>query len=202
MIMYANRDDLLFAISYDSTFLGDLQIFLSQEGRQLEQITPTDFLKLRTPAGHYINLVTVDMSLRKQITQHLDTIGALRFSFVHKSTTFFELSSIGPGVSVGPNSTIDRNVTLTKDIIINPQSLIGHNTVIKTGCYISPGVTISGSVQIGEFCYIGISTTVVDKVKITNFVKTGAASIIRKDITEPGVYVTINETVKLSDKYV
>lgn len=200
MILYADPTDLLFAISYDSTFLGDLRIFLGQEGRQLQQITPEEFLKLSEPAGHYINLVTIDTALRKKITEHLDKINAQRFSFVHSSTTFFELQSIGPGVSVGPNSTVDRNTILTKDIIINPQSLIGHSTVVKTGSYISPGVIVSGSVEIGEFCYIGISTTIVDKIKITNFVKTGAATVVRKNITEPGVYTTINETIKLPTK--
>lgn len=200
MILYADPTDLLFAISYDSTFLGDLKIFLAQEGRQLQQITPEEFLKISEPAGHYINLVTIDTTLRKKITEHLDKINAQRFSFVHSSTTFFELQSIGPGVSVGPNSTVDRNTILTKDIIINPQSLIGHSTVVKTGSYISPGVIVSGSVEIGEFCYIGISTTIVDKIKITDFVKTGAATVVRKNITEPGVYTTINETIKLPAK--
>jgi UDP-3-O-[3-hydroxymyristoyl] glucosamine N-acyltransferase len=200
MILYTTPDDELVAISYDSATLDDLKILLSQEGRVLQHITPEEFLKIPAPSGCYVNLITIDMALKKQVTQHLDNINAQRFSFIHPSADVAELNSIGPGVVIGPFVSIYRNAKITKDLVIQAQTVVGHKAVLKTGSYIGPGVIVGGTSEIGEFCYIGMSTTIVDKIKITDFVKTGAAAVIRKDITDPEVYITINNTVKLSNK--
>jgi hypothetical protein len=63
------------------------------------------------------------------------------------------------------------------------------------------GSNFSGSVQIGIYCILGVGAVVFDKVKITSYVKIGGATVIKNDITQPGVYATIKITKKLSYRY-
>jgi UDP-3-O-[3-hydroxymyristoyl] glucosamine N-acyltransferase len=197
MILYNENNSPLVAISYKSTFLDDLTIFLAQEGMKLCHKTPEEFFSDSEHHGHYINLINKDFELREKISNELDRTNSKRFSFVHHSSTVFEQSSIGPGVLVGPNSTIDKNVFLEKDIMINPQTLIGHKTYISHGCYVSPGTLISGAVKIGKFCYIGLGSVIIDNITICDYVRTGAATVVRKSIAEPGTYITKNQIEKL-----
>lgn len=177
----------LIAVSYESSMFNNLVWFCQQHSRTLHRISPEDFFSSRDTSGCYINLVTLDMELRKKISHELDIRQLKRFSYVHENCV--NLGSIGPGCFFCPFITLGTYTKIEKDVISMGQSSIGHNSIIGQGTVMSPSVTISGSVKIGNFCKINTRATVLDHLSIADEVHITAGSMVRKNITESGHYL-------------
>lgn len=188
------------AISFETSLFLDLEKFLFEDhGVRLDRIDPYNFLSQDQLSEQYINLVVNDLALRKQVSQRLDALQALRFSYVHP-TVWSDSKTISGGVLIYPNCTLYRGVQVDQDVIIHGQTGLGHQSSLGKGSVVSGGVIICGSAKIEEFCVIGARVLIFDKVSICNNVVVGAGSIIRQNITEPGTYTTSYRTAKLPTK--
>lgn len=100
---------------------------------------------------------------------------------------------LGEHITIGANTTIHRAVFSDTRVDsychIGANCNIGHNCFIGEGSMLTASICLAGSVRIGMNCWLGIGTLVVDGVKICANVKTGAGTVVTKDITEPGLYV-------------
>jgi UDP-3-O-[3-hydroxymyristoyl] glucosamine N-acyltransferase len=180
----------LFAVSFDTATYQDLESFVNEHPNySLSRVDPEDFLSSSPSYGSYINLVIKDIELRKQVTAQLDSKPYKRFSFVHRQS-HASLAKIELGCMIYPLAAIYPGVKVHRDVIVHSQTLIAHQCNIKTGTFVSGGVSIAGGASIGEFCTIGLGTVIIDKVSLSNDVFVGANTLIRKDITEPGSYIT------------
>lgn len=103
---------------------------------------------------------------------------------------------VGQGVVIYPGTVIDREAVIEDNVVINLRCVIAHNSVIGRHCFLSPNVTVAGFTQIGESCFLGCSCTIADNVKVADNVVVGAASLIRHDITEQGVYTGYGEKMR------
>jgi sugar O-acyltransferase (sialic acid O-acetyltransferase NeuD family) len=103
---------------------------------------------------------------------------------------------IGQGVIIYPGTVIDRETVIEDNVIINLRCVVAHNSVIGRHCFLSPNVTVVGFTEIGESCFLGCSCTIADNVKVTDNVVIGAASLIRHDIAEQGVYTGYGEKMR------
>lgn len=138
----------------------------------------------------YVNLVVKqDFKIRKQITEFLDNNNLDRFTYIHPSAVV-SLSSciIHPGVIIGPLVGIAFGVEIERDVMILAQAGIAHGCKINAGTYISGQTCIGGSTNIGKFCYFGMRSVVYDRVSIADDVTISVASVVRKSITQAGVY--------------
>ena len=120
----------------------------------------------------------------KQIGYHFPIIQS-KHSIISKYSNIEEGTVIMPGVVINPGVTIGKNC------IINTGSIIEHDCKIDDHTHIAPGVTISGGVRIGKCSHIGTGTTIIQNIEITENCIIGAASLVLKDISDPGIYYGI-----------
>jgi acetyltransferase-like isoleucine patch superfamily enzyme len=109
---------------------------------------------------------------------------------------------IGDRVDIGANTVIHRGViddtTIGNDTKIGSNVSIAHNCRIGSRVMITSGSIIAGSVTIGHGCWLGVGTIIRDHIKICKGVRTGAGSVVVKNITEPGTYFG-NPAVKMGE---
>jgi acetyltransferase-like isoleucine patch superfamily enzyme len=112
--------------------------------------------------------------------------------------------SIGDGSFVGPFVEIQRDVTIGRRCRIQSHAFICELVTIGDDCFISHGAmfindlfSIGGpakgrrdlwrSTRIGNGVSIGTNATILP-VNICDGVVVGAAAVVTKDITKPGIY--------------
>ena len=182
-----------YAVSFDSALCKDLQEACRVEGIEISRISVEDFMSGSNNNNDcYINLVTRDLYLRAEISDKFDKENVNRFSYV--SPYVSDLSgSIQEGSAVWPWTTIISNVKIDKDFICMGHASIGHNSTIGQGTILSPSVVISGSVNLGKFCYLRTRSTILDKISTCDYVDIGAGSLIRKNITTSGRWISTSK---------
>lgn len=184
-MLYSNSNKPYVAISYDSMTFNDL-IYFSQT--PIGRISPDEFLKNPSDENQYINLVNIELELRKQISNVLDNNSLQRFSYAHQ-TSLLSDACIGPGAFVYPGCILYPRTTLGSDVLLHANTMVCHGSTIDTGTVTAIGVTIAGSSTVGKFCFLGIKSTIVDKVTVCDNVILGANSLILQNINKPGKYV-------------
>jgi UDP-3-O-[3-hydroxymyristoyl] glucosamine N-acyltransferase len=99
---------------------------------------------------------------------------------------------IGNDVEIGANSTIDRGAiddTIIEDgVRIDNLVQIAHNVVIGAHTAMAAMSGISGSTVVGKRCMFAGQSGVVGHINICDDVVVGGATMISKDIREPGFY--------------
>ena len=108
---------------------------------------------------------------------------------IHSSVIIDPSCSIGRGVFILPGCTLDMNVTIEDNVLMNTGCVIAHDSRIQAHSFISPGVVIAGFVNVGRCCNIGINTTIIDNVIISDEVQTGGGTVVIKNIDKAGLYV-------------
>ena len=174
------------AVSYDTTTFADLCEYMKEEDVELVRVDPEQPL---SKDYQYINLVTQDFELRKQINQQLNE--HTRFSYIHPSTVVGKNTSIGQGVFVYPMCAIYSNSTIDNDVLIHGHGFVAHGVRIKQGTIFAPRVSVSGSTTVGEYCFVGIGATLIDKVKVCNRAYIGAGAVVVDDIILAGTYIGV-----------
>ena len=125
---------------------------------------------------------------RKSIfEQYCDKIPFL--NVVSPSAIIESTAILNRGIVIYPGVIIDKEVVIGDNVLLNLGCCIAHNCKIGHSSYISPRVAFSGFVTVGEKCFVGTNSTFVDGVTVTDNVFLGAASLVLKDIVEPGKYV-------------
>jgi UDP-3-O-[3-hydroxymyristoyl] glucosamine N-acyltransferase len=100
--------------------------------------------------------------------------------------------AIGNDVEIGANTTIDRGAvddTVIEDgVRIDNLVQIGHNVVVGAHTAMAAMSGISGSTVVGKRCLFAGQSGVVGHINICDDVVVGGATMISKDIREPGFY--------------
>jgi len=99
---------------------------------------------------------------------------------------------IGNDVEIGANTTIDRgsidNTIIGDGARLDNLIQIAHNVVIGAHTAIAAQAGIAGSTVIGERCMFAGQSGVVGHIRICDDVIVGGATVITKNIDEPGFY--------------
>lgn len=133
---------------------------------------------------------------RRDIYQFLTERGIPLATIIAPQVYVDPTARIGQGVIIYPGTIIDRETVIEDNVLINLRCVVAHNSVIGRHCFLSPNVTVVGFTEIGESCFLGCSCTIADNVKVTDNVVVGAASLIRHDLTEQGVYTGYGEKMR------
>lgn len=100
--------------------------------------------------------------------------------------------SIGNDVEIGANTTIDRGAiedTVIEDgVRLDNLVQIAHNVRLGEHTAMASLSGISGSTIVGKRCMFGGQSGVVGHISICDDVVVGGATMISKDIREPGFY--------------
>lgn len=189
-MIYRESDKPLIAVSFETETYKQLKYLISveQPEQNLDRIDPEDFLKNPSSNYQYVNLVTKDFDLRKQISQAIDSNNLERFTYIDD---FFgrpaQRSIVGAG-SVLFQAVFCYSATFGKDCIVHGRTAFAENVTVGQGSFFSSGVTVAGSAKIGDFCFVSTNVTVMDHVTIANDVRLLPGLVVKKDITQSGVY--------------
>lgn len=97
-------------------------------------------------------------------------------------------SNILPGTVVLHHAAINAAVDIGKGCIINTFANIEHDVVVGDYCHISTGAIVNGNCRVGNTTFLGSQSVMVNGVSITDGCVVGAGSIVRKDLTQKGIY--------------
>jgi UDP-3-O-[3-hydroxymyristoyl] glucosamine N-acyltransferase len=175
----------------DAVFVRDLTNLLSDPSRHIVVIEPTQFLTMSEPQHQgYLICVNRDMSLRKQLVDHLETHKFPEFTYVHPSAIVLPDCKIGSGTFIGPFCFLASKAVVEDHCIVSPYSMISHLSAIGKGTVIQPGTIIAGTVNVGKYCKFNLKASVIDNIDIADNTEIAAVSTITKPVTEPnGFYV-------------
>ncbi len=109
-------------------------------------------------------------------------------NYIHKTCIVDSTAKLGQGVILMADVMLYMDAVVDDNVYVNPRSFITHARVRKHSI-ISSHVIVAGRGDVGESCNIGVSTCVSSDVVICNGVRTGAGTVVVRNITEPGLYV-------------
>jgi len=99
---------------------------------------------------------------------------------------------VGDRVEIGSNTTIDRGALKDTEIHdgvkIDNLVHIAHNVVVGENTAIAACTGIAGSTIIGKRCSISGQVSIFGHIELTDDVVIAATSLVRRTITEPGIY--------------
>jgi UDP-N-acetylbacillosamine N-acetyltransferase len=130
-----------------------------------------------------------DNSIRKKIFQK------------YQNTNNFNIKIIYNSSQISQSVRIEKQVFISKGVIVNPNSSIAMGTIINTGSiiehdckigefsHIAPGVTICGNVQVGDNVLIGAGTVVLPNIRIGSNSVIAAGSTVYQNIPDNSTYI-------------
>lgn len=99
-------------------------------------------------------------------------------------------AKLGEGNYVGPHTTIAAHTVVENNVFIHGNCLIGHDSHIKSHSYFSGRDFMAGFCELGERVFVGLSVCIADHMTVTDDVWVGIGSIVAKDLTVPGKYMS------------
>ena len=117
-------------------------------------------------------------------------------NLISKNSNISLLSKVGIANFFNHFCFIGPNVIIGDNNIINTKSLIEHDVKIGSHCHIGPDVKIGGGSFIGNNVMCGIGSILINKIKICSDVILGAGSIVTKNISKPGTYITVENKLR------
>lgn len=155
--------DVLAGYGYDVPWLGTIDSYSPCEGDGF-------IMAIGSPAG------------KRRVHERLQARGAVFPSLIHPTAKIARTAHVAEGVLIlfnsatGPNSRVDRFVT------INTGSGLGHDASVGEFTTLSSKVDITGNVHVGKDAMIGSNAVFVPGVKIGDGATVGAGSVIYRSV--------------------
>jgi len=149
-----------------------------------------DLLKIKEPINVFIGAAF--QNIKKRVYDKLASQKHISFpSLIAKNAWISKGVTIGKGVIVYPNVSVNYGCTLNDFSIINMNCAIGHECSIGKFTSLAPGVNLGGNTIIGEFTEMGIGSSTKQFIHIGNNVQVGGQAMvvdnIKSDVRVKGV---------------
>lgn len=130
-----------------------------------------------------IAICTGEPSLRKKIATKLMVNPKLHFpNLILSKTSICEDVRMGQGCIISMGVEISTNVTIGDFAFLNLHSGICHDGNLGDYVTLSPDVRLAGNVTVKDGCDLGLGTKVIQGVTIGENTRTGAGSVVVRDI--------------------
>lgn len=126
---------------------------------------------------------------RSSIANYLRSKSCNLINVIHPDTSISKDISLGTGIFIARNVSINSFVKIEDDVIINTAATIDHECNIGSGSHIAPGAVLLGNVKIGKNSFIGANSVIKEGLVIGRNVKTGAGSVVVKNIPNNEIWV-------------
>lgn len=137
-------------------------------------------------------LVTVgfikDPTLRTKLFHRVCEAGGTLATLIASTAYVSRHACLGKGTVVMHHAFVNAGAKIGENVIINTFCNIEHGACIGDQCHISTGTMVNGDCKIGNDCFIGSQSVLANGISICSNVVVGAGSLVRKNITRPGVY--------------
>lgn len=97
-------------------------------------------------------------------------------------------AKIGEGTVVMHQAFVNAGAKVGNNVILNTFTNIEHDAVIGDQCHISTGTMVNGDCKVGNNCFIGSQSVLANGITIGDDIIVGAGSLVRKSISEKGIY--------------
>lgn len=97
-------------------------------------------------------------------------------------------AEIGEGTVVLHHAFVNAGAKVGKNVILNTFTNIEHDAEIGDQCHISTGTMVNGECKVGKNCFIGSQSVLANCITIGDDIIVGAGSLVRKTISEKGIY--------------
>ena len=99
-------------------------------------------------------------------------------------------AKLGEGIYIGPHTTIAANTVIDDNVFVHGHCLLGHDSHIHSHSYFSGRDYMAGFCELGERVFVGLSVCIADHISVTNDVWIGIGSIVAKNLSESGKYMS------------
>lgn len=129
-----------------------------------------------------------DNQRRGELYQTLAQQGARFANVIHPSAVVSRSVSLGLGVMVLANASINCDSTLGNNTIINTNAVVEHDCKVGSHTHIAPGSVVTGNVSIGEYGFIGAGATVIPGTTLGRNVTVGAgAAVVQSPVPDNAI---------------
>lgn len=97
-------------------------------------------------------------------------------------------ATIGEGTVVMHHAFVNAGAKVGNNVILNTFTNVEHDAVIGDQCHISTGTMINGDCKVGANCFIGSQSVLANGIIVGDDIVVGAGSLVRKSISEKGIY--------------
>lgn len=112
-----------------------------------------------------------------------------KFATIIASTAYVsKYATIGEGTVVLHQAFVNAGAKVGCNVILNTATNIEHDAVIGDHCHISTGTMVNGDCKVGDRCFIGSLSVLANGISIGEDIIVGAGSLVRKSISEKGIY--------------
>ncbi|HEX6193716.1 MAG TPA: acetyltransferase [Chitinophagaceae bacterium] len=103
---------------------------------------------------------------------------------IHPSAVISSSVSMGEGIMIAANATVNPLAELGRGVICNTGSSIDHECIIGDFAHIAPGAVLCGNVKVGNGSFVGANAVVRQGITIGNNVMIGAGTVVIRDIPD------------------
>ena len=144
----------------------------------------------------YVNkaefLITVgfikNLAVRIKLYNRVKEAGG-KFSTIIASTAYVsKYATIGEGTVIMHHAFVNAGAKVGNNVIVNTFSNIEHDAMIGDQCHISTGTMVNGDCKVGNNVFIGSQSVLANGITIGDDIIVGAGSLVRKSISEKGIY--------------
>lgn len=130
-----------------------------------------------------------DNATREKIALHILKMNETILTVIHPQSYISNNVSIGKGVFIAPNVSLNPLASIGNFSILNTACVIEHECTLGTSVHIAPGAVLAGNVTVGNRSFIGANSVIKQGVTIGEDVIIGAGSVVISDISDGGKFV-------------
>lgn len=182
--------DVAESAGYNILGILDMPEYMSKAVLDYQVIGTDDDIPRYVNNGEFI--ITVGFiknpSTRIKLYSMIKEAGGKLATIVASTARVSKYATMGEGTVVMHNAFVNAGAKIGANCIINTFCDIEHDAVIGNQCHISTGVMVNGNCKVGERVFVGSQSVLANGVSIADDIIIGAASFVRKSITEKGIY--------------
>lgn len=139
-------------------------------------------------------------TIRIKLYNRIKEAGGKLATIVASTAYVSRYATLGEGTVVLHQAFVNAGAKVGKNVILNTATNIEHDAEIGDHCHISTGTMVNGECKVGERCFIGSQSVLANCIIVGDDVIVGAGSLVRKSISEKGIYSGSPAILKIKSK--
>ncbi|MBO6255794.1 MAG: acetyltransferase [Bacteroidaceae bacterium] len=127
-------------------------------------------------------------TIRIELYNKIKEAGGKLATVIASTAYVSKYAEIGEGTVVLHQAFVNAGAKIGNNVILNTATNIEHDAVIGDQCHISTGTMVNGDCKVGDRCFIGSQSVLANGITIGDDIIVGAGSLVRKSISEKGIY--------------
>lgn len=129
-----------------------------------------------------------DPTTRIKLYNRVINAGGKLATIISNTAYVSKYATIGAGTVVMHHAFVNAGARVGDNVILNTFVNIEHDAIIGNQCHISTGSMVNGDCRVGSNCFIGSQSVLVNGIVVGDDIIVSAGSLVRKSITEKGIY--------------